>query len=142
MGAKEEKTGIRPQLLNSAAASVFFGIPVTLLILFLAAILLSADKLPAGLSDELTAAAALIGAAAAGARAARQGRGVLSCGLFSSLIYLAILFFIAALVPGGSFAGGITPLIAVIVLIGGILGALLRSGKKSKSKSWRSKYYK
>lgn len=142
MGAKEEKTGIRPRLVNSAAASVFFGFPVTLLILFLFAILLSADKLPAGLSDELAAAAALIGAAAAGARAARRGRGVLSCGLLSSLFYLALLILIAALIPGGGFAGGVTPLIAVIVLIGGVLGALLRSGKKSRTRSWRSKYYK
>ena len=142
MGAKEEKTGIRTQFLSSAAASVVVGVPVTLLFLLLSAILLSADKLPSGLSDELTAAAALIGAAASGAHAARRGRGVLSCGLFSSLTYLFLLVFIAALIPGGRAAGGVTVLIAVIVLAGGVLGALLRIGKKSKTRAWRKKYYK
>jgi hypothetical protein len=89
--------------------------------------------LPSGLSDELSAAAALIGAAAAGARAARRGRGVLSCGLFSSLTYLFLLVFIAALIPGWGVTGGVTALIAVIVLIGGVLGALLCAAGKSRS---------
>jgi putative membrane protein (TIGR04086 family) len=142
MGAKEEKTGIRFQMISGAASSMVFGVPVTLLILFFSAILLSANKVPSGLLDELTAAAALVGTAAAGAHAARRGRGVLSCGLFSSLFYLVFLILIAAMIPGGSPSGGVTPLIAVISLVGGALGGALRSRKKSKLRSWRSKYYK
>jgi putative membrane protein (TIGR04086 family) len=131
MGVMEEKKSAGIAYLLNIAAGILPGFFVTLLLLFLSSLLISTEKLPASLRDELIIASVFVGAAASGAVAAkRQGRGVLLIGLCAGLGYLLALKLFSACIPSGSLFGGLSLKTAISAIAGGAFGGALRSRKK------------
>lgn len=131
MGVMEEKKSAVIGFLMNIAAGILPGIFVTLLLLFLSSLLVSTEKLPSSLRDELIVASVFAGAAAAGVLAAkRQGRGVLVAGLCAGLGYLLVIMLFSACVPSSGLFGDLFLKTAICSIAGGAFGGALRSRKK------------
>lgn len=136
---KDPKEG-KSKLLRCAAISGGLGFALTMLLLFLVAVLTVSGVIPANMKDEYVICSVIIGAIISGARCAKvMGSGVITAGLAAA--GACLIFVLAGSIftvkPAGNEA--LTLKIIIASLAGGCFGGATRLYRKTKKSKIRKR---
>ncbi|MCL2342672.1 MAG: TIGR04086 family membrane protein [Firmicutes bacterium] len=128
------KDGVR-SLLISAAIGGLIAAGLTLLLLFLCAVLIAAEILPMGAKSAVILVSAFLSVTAGAAVSAKRlGRSPLPAGLSGALCFFLLILLVTALRGDSVFTGSITLELAVCALAGGAFGGLLGTRQKRRKR--------
>ena len=136
MRKQEEEKGGVSSLLISAAIGGLFATVLTLILLFLCAILIASEILPMGARSAVVIISAFLSVTVGAAVSAKRlRRSPLPAGLCGALCFFLLILLITALRGDSVFAGAMTLQLAACSLAGGALGGLLGARRKHRKKS-------
>ena len=116
---------------------VLSGTALTMLLLYLFAVLIAGGRIPERLGETMVMIAAMLGAVlSGGVISERRGRGAVPMGLAGGLLFFPLLLICGAISGGGFELSATTAKLALSSAIGGVLGGLLGTSRK---KSRRAK---
>jgi putative membrane protein (TIGR04086 family) len=120
-----ESSGLR-RLLRPAAVGVVAGAVICAALLALMSLLLSLRSVPQSMLEPMAVFAMCVGAFTAGGMSARiVHKNGLGCGLFTGLIFSAVLLVCGFAVPGSQMGAGAflkTAIVLMCSMLGGVLG--------------------
>lgn len=135
MRKQEEEKGRVSGLIISAAIGGLFATVLTLVLLFLCAILIAAEILPMGMSNTVILIAAFLSSTAGAAVSAKRlGKSPLPAGICGALCFFVLILLITALRRDTAVTGAMTLELAVCALAGGVFGGLLGAHKRKRRK--------
>ncbi|MEG1404194.1 MAG: TIGR04086 family membrane protein [Oscillospiraceae bacterium] len=109
------------------------GILLTLLLIFVFAVIITTGKASPELTDTFVLLSVVAGAALGGAVCAgRQGRGVITAGLATAAVYIAIVLLVTFAMANRSDAPALTLKVIIASVAGGVFGGVLRLNRKKK----------
>lgn len=135
--SKEDREGIGGLVIHAAIGGII-ALAMTLALLFVVAVLITAEVLPESMGEEITVVAALISATAGAFIAARRrGSGAIPTGICSGLCFFLLIIVITSLRRGTDLFGVMTVKLLICSLSGGTIGGLLSTAKKHKRRTIR-----
>lgn len=142
MEKRDNSKALTKNLFTSCVLGAFAGIILTILLLYLFALLIEREAIPMALGNEAVLVSAFLGATAGSVFAVRrQGRGVMQTGLITGTSYLIIVLLISALHPNGVVLSAMTLKILICSLTGGAFGGALCLNRRRRNRPAKRRNY-
>lgn len=137
----QKETGGGLNLIRHAAVGALIGMLVTLLVMLLGSMAMTSKLLPTSIRDLLVLASVIIGTMIGGIYCAKkQGRGVITAGLVTAVVYIILLLLGTMLCVKKGGESSLTLKIIIAAVAGGCFGGVLRLGRKTTKSRLRKKY--
>lgn len=134
-----EEKGRTPGFAINAGIGGLIAFIVSVILLFLCAVLISSGKIGEAMRDNAVMVSTFIGSSAgAVVGAKRYGKSVMPVGSCSGAVFLAILLLLTALGGEGASFGVMTIKLGICCIVGGLFGGVLCLGRKKQKRKRRS----
>ena len=138
MRRSERNRGRNSSVIGSGASSALMGYLLTMILLYIMAVLIYAGILDEGLAEEMVLGSAFIGATvSAMISAKRWGSGVITSGLVAGAIFCCMAIVTSIGISGGEGMGIMTLKMVICSLAGGAFGGAMCLNTKRNKKSRR-----
>lgn len=122
-------------ILTSGVFGAIIGAVLLIILLYISALLISAEYIPESFDENLIIVSVFLGATVCAVTAVkRRGTGAMVTGLAAGLIYLVLIMVVSALIPQGRMLGDMTLKILICCITGGAFGGALCLNSKKKSR--------